>query len=76
MERIFKSSKGITFKESFLKGKNAGKIASKLGFGSGHEECNLTKISSREYRIYCIPYYGHPGQSETLKLTISKKYIK
>lgn len=41
LQRIFISDNGIKFKEAKLTSVNAREIASKLGFGSGHEVVEL-----------------------------------
>jgi len=64
-ERIFKSEKTKKkFKESELTQKNARKIASKLGFGSGHEIVELIKIDEETYRLFTVPYFGAPTQTD------------
>jgi hypothetical protein len=71
----FKSKKTKKkFKESELTQKNARKIASKLGFGSGHELVELIKIDEETYRLWAVPYYGAPTQTDEFRL--NKKHMK
>ena len=65
----FKSKKTEKiFKEPELTQKNVAKIASKLGFGSGHELVELIKIDEETYRLWAVPYYGAPTQTDEFTL--------
>jgi hypothetical protein len=65
----FKSEKTEKkFKESELTQENARKIASKLGFGSGHEVVELVKIDDETYKLSAVPYFGSMTQTDEFTL--------
>jgi hypothetical protein len=67
--RNFKSEKTKKkFKESELTQENARKIASKLGFGSGHEVVELVKVDDETYRLLAIPFFGSCTQTDEFTL--------